>query len=398
MQTIEKHMDTFTREDLHNLLEDRPGPCVSLYMPTEKQSPETQQNPIRFKNLVNRTRELLKESDMKADQINNLLRPLEPILDDPTLDYWQYMSKGMAVFLTPDAYLSYRLPHAFNEMAYVGDHFHIRQILPLTADGDRFYLLALDQGGVHLLRGNRYQIGEVDTGEMPTSLAEVLRFDDFERQLQLHSTSGKVEKQGQSDFMYHGHGTAGDEATQRENLLRFMKALDNGICELLDTERTPLILAGTDALRGYYRQANNYRNLLKEDIDTHPEGLNERELHHRAWAIIEPRTRKAYHEAVDLYHQLEGNQPERAASSLETIVPAACFKRVDTLFIPSGVQCWGRYDSVNDELVEHEERQAGDQDLFNEAALYTVAYGGTVYSTDPDTIPTDTGQAAILRF
>ena len=45
-------MDSVTIDDLKALIEREGGPCVSLFMPTHRAGAETQQDPIRFRNLL----------------------------------------------------------------------------------------------------------------------------------------------------------------------------------------------------------------------------------------------------------------------------------------------------------------------------------------------------------
>lgn len=54
-------MKPFTIQELRLLLASRPGPCISLFLPTHRHHPGTEQDPIRFKNLLGTARGLLGE-------------------------------------------------------------------------------------------------------------------------------------------------------------------------------------------------------------------------------------------------------------------------------------------------------------------------------------------------
>jgi hypothetical protein len=45
-------MKMLNRKELKGLVENPKGPCVSIFMPTHFKGPETQQDPIRLKNLL----------------------------------------------------------------------------------------------------------------------------------------------------------------------------------------------------------------------------------------------------------------------------------------------------------------------------------------------------------
>src|ERR1700746_2069845 len=45
-----------TIRELQTLLTPRPGPCISLYLPTHRRLPQAKQDPVRFKNLCERSK------------------------------------------------------------------------------------------------------------------------------------------------------------------------------------------------------------------------------------------------------------------------------------------------------------------------------------------------------
>src|SRR5215216_4235962 len=55
--TRESTLSAVTREEIQNLLQNPGRPCVSIYMPTFRAGVETQQNPIRLKNLLRSVQE-----------------------------------------------------------------------------------------------------------------------------------------------------------------------------------------------------------------------------------------------------------------------------------------------------------------------------------------------------
>lgn len=67
----------FSSRDLDLLTAPSEGPCVSIYAPMVEAGPETRQNRVRFKNLLQGAEELLhKRYEMKAEARSELLEPL----------------------------------------------------------------------------------------------------------------------------------------------------------------------------------------------------------------------------------------------------------------------------------------------------------------------------------
>lgn len=393
MQKVEKHIDIFTNEELQKLIREQNAPCISLYMPIEQQAVQTRQNPIRFKNLMTEIEKHLSAAGFDQQQIDRLL---SPIGEDRSLDFSGAMSDGLALFVTPGLYRSYRVPHMFQEFVFVGDHFHIRRILPLVTEEEQFYVLALNQEQVKLFRGSRYQLGEVDLGDVPQSLSDALKYDEFERHVQFHSTDNAPRQN--SDAQFHGQGTAANDSIQKEQILRLFQTLDNAITEHLNAEGFPLILAGTDELRGLYHQANHYNKLLDDDIQVNPQALDETDIHQQAWSIVQRLSKTVTTNAIEKFQELAGTGDERASNQLEHIVPSAYYQRVDTLFLPSKGESWGVFLPESGAVAFHEHYQKADQDLLNVAAIYTLQNGGTVHTLPIEQIPGDHHAAAILRY
>ena len=101
---------------------------------------------------------------------------------------------------------------------------------------------------------------------------------------------------------------------------------------------------------------------------------------------------------LDTYHHLAGSGDQRAAQAIETIAPAAYFQRVDTLLMSSTSVQWGAFDAEANQVELHPDRQPGDQDLIDFAAIHTLRNGGAVYSLDPSELPAGAQLAAILRY
>ena len=49
---------------LRELAEKTQGPLVSIYLPTHKSSPENKQDPLRFKNLLNKAEEKFEDTEL----------------------------------------------------------------------------------------------------------------------------------------------------------------------------------------------------------------------------------------------------------------------------------------------------------------------------------------------
>jgi hypothetical protein len=373
-------------------MDERGTLCVSLYMPTHRSGASMQQDPIRFKNLLKQAEERLIESGLRRTEAQENLRGAQRLLDDSA--FWKHRSDGLAVFASPETLTSYRLPYSFSQLVVVTDRFHVKPLLTLLSGDGRFYILAFSQKQVRLLQGSRHSVAELELENLPKSVAEALGEEEREKQLQYH-TAGRG-----GGPIFHGHGGGGtDDSVHKKDLLRYFKRIDKGLQDLVREERAPLVLAGVDYLHPIYREANTCAELVDGGIVGNPDGLSASELHERAWTILEPFFAQEQERAAAQYLERLGS--ERASRDLKEIIPAAFHGRVESLFVAVGVQQWGRYESEVGDVELHDDREPGDQDLLDLAAVETLAHAGDVYAVDPTHVPGAEGNgpvAAVFRY
>jgi hypothetical protein len=388
-------MDILTRAELEQLMRKEQQWCVSIYMPTHRTGTDAQQDPIRLKNLLREAEKQLSAQGIGRREVQNMLDPASMLLQDS--NFWQHQSDGLAIFISSNRVRRYRLPLNFEEFVAVMDHFHIKPLLPLFTGDGQFYILALSQNEARLLLGTRYSISEVDIGQVGGSLAEAIPSVNHQMSLQLHSSGSTGGMSGSGSVTFHGQGGGSDESAEHE-LLRYFRLVSDGLTEFLQGDRVPLVLAGVEYLLPIYKKANTYPNLIDKVIKGNPDLLRMDELHKSAWDILGPHFQAAQAEAVAYYQQLAGQASERVAGTLEKIVPAASNGRVETLFIAPGVQQWGVFNPITNEIELHSQQEAGDEPLLDLAAVQTYLKGGIVYAVEPEKVPGGTSAAAVLRY
>src|SRR5450759_2963355 len=277
-------MDILTRTELEQLMRKEQQWCVSIYMPTHRTGAETQQDPIRLKNLLGEAEKHLSARGVRTRDVQIMLEPVSKFLQDSY--FWQHQRDGMAIFLASNRVRRYRLPLNFEEFVVVMDHFHIKPLLPLFTGDGQFYILALSQNEVRLLNSTRYSVSEVDIGQVVGSLDEAIPSDDHQVNLQLHTSGAAGGMTGDGSVTFHGQG-GGSESAKNE-LLRYFRLVADGLTEFLQEDKVPLVLAAVEYLLPIYKEANTYPNLIDMVIKGNPELLSADELHKRAWDIIRP--------------------------------------------------------------------------------------------------------------
>lgn len=382
-------MMTLSRDELKTLMGKHQGLCISIFMPTFRTGAESQQNQIRFKNLLRTAEEKLLGQGLRPQEIKTLLEPAQALTGNVL--FWRKQSDGLAFFLCSDLFRSFCLPAAFDELITVADHFHIKPLLPLFGSDKRFYILALSQKEIRLLEGTERSIQEIELESVPRSLAEALQYDEFGKQVRFRAGSAGG---GDHSAMVSGHGAEIDD--NKENLLKYFRLIDRGLHDLLRDERAPLILAGVEYLFPIYREANTYAGLIEEGIPGNPQGISAEALHRAALKIGSPYFKKAELDAVAQYRQSSGTG--LASSNLQEIIPAAVHGRVGILLVASGRQQWGSFDPESGNVERHEKAEAASKDLLEVAAIQTFLNGGTLFMMPPEKMPDMVDLAAVFRY
>ncbi len=378
--------------DLKALINSPKGLCVSIYLPTQRAGKEISQNPIRFKNLLRDAARQLRAGGMGENDVDRFLKSAQRLTE--STKFWQHQSDGLAVFICPDDFKYYRLPHKFDELVVVTGRFHIKPLLSIFGSEGRYYILALSQKTVRLFQATHHGASEVDLGDVPRSLEEALKYELPEKQLQFRTEGPR--RGGSRDAMFYGTGDSDPDV--KNAILRYFQAVDKGVRDKLKEDLSPLVLAAVDFLIPIYRKASKYPGIVESSVKGNPDSISADELNEKAWEIIKPHFQKAREESAAKYRSLRDTGSKLATNDLKDIVRAAYHGRVESLFVPVGVYKWGRFDPGDDGVHLHEKEKPGDQDLLDFAAVHCFLNKGAVFAVRPDSMPDETAIAAVFRY
>lgn len=145
-----------------------------------------------------------------------------------------------------------------------------------------FYLLTLDLKKVRLFKASKDKIDELFLADIPKSLKEAIGKDEFEKQLQAHTSTGQASRN--SKAIYHGHGVGTNH--YKDSILSFFRRIDKGLNKILQEKDLPLVIAGVDYLLPIYKKANKYLNIINKGIIGSPERIDLKELQRKSLPIV----------------------------------------------------------------------------------------------------------------
>lgn len=384
-------MDNITTSDLRSLMAHRVAQCVSIYLPTHPAGLQSAQDAVRLKNLVERAESLLESHGMRAPEARELVRRVRELPQDEL--FWMQRSQGLALFISSESFLKYRLPYSFDEEVQVNRRFHVKPLLPLLSGDVRYFVLVLNQTKPRLLRGSRYGVEAVEVATMPGPIGEALNYVEADRGSQVHSAArgGVRAKQG---GVFHGQGGIPD--TAKDELAQYLRLIDQAVQAALRGEKAPLVLVGVDYVIPMFRSVCRYAQVLPEAVPGNAEHWGEQTLHEKSWPIVERVAATNRQEAAARFLDLLGTG--KASDNLSEIVPASAVGKVECLLLDPQARQWGAYDAHNNKAEIREAPWPGDEDLIDFAAFETLNNRGSVFTLPKAQMPTKSSVAALFRY
>lgn len=383
-------MNRFSLSEIKDLA-SAGGPCLSILLPLDTAREQSVQNGIRIKNAIETAKSLLAEKAVTAEQSRQLLTPLPDLAREA--HEWSGSHKGLAIFRSADIFLAFRVPRELPESVSVGDHFNLVPLLPLLNADPIFYILALSQRHIRLLRCNSHSSEEV---ALPDSTPKTL-WEDKQSDQPDHDQNNMASGGPSTGSM---RGVISTTNTDREDrgqyLMHFYKHVDKGVAELLKAEGAPLVIAGVDYETALYRRENSYPHLVEQSVHGAADGLKGGELHKRALEAVQPYFEGPLTQVLARYEKQAGG--DKSSTTVKEIVKGAFDGRVSDLILAEGAQYMGNFDQATDSVQGHKKPLPGDEDLLNAAAAQTVLHAGNVFVVPPNKIPHGAPAIALFRY
>jgi hypothetical protein len=383
-----------TREDLVSLSDPKPGLAVSFYLPTQRAGKPTRENSIRMKNRIIEVRQQLDGRGWDPKDIDELLAPALDLLED--YDFWQHQKDGLAMFMADGEEHRLQVERDLPDLSVVGSRFHLKPLIPVINEQEKFYVLAASLGKTRLFEVDRLSAQELDLPEdTPRSLAQALRFtdEDPDPTVRHHLSSRGTSREAEASSF-----GSGPEAPDRKmEILTFFRMLDNGVREVLAGTGRPLLFMGVDYLHPLFKEANHYPHLVEGDwVKGNPDQWSADEIGRLAWDTLKARFDQPRRDAEARYVEMEGTGS--TGEDLEEVINAGRDGRIDTLFVALDQQHWGTYDEDARTIGNAEPTSADAEELIDRAAVEALRTGAAVYPVPAAQVPSGKEVAAIYRY
>lgn len=382
-------MTSSPSDSLLALLEQPAPPCLSLYQPTFRRPPENQQDPIRFRNLVRKLEESLREHYPEPD-IRRLLEPFAALAGDR--DFWNHTRGGLAVLAATGVFRVITLQRPVPELAVVADSFHLKPLLRDAQSADRYHVLSVSREAIRLFEGSRDVLDEIDPAPgVPRTITDALG----EELTDPHVTMASHRAGSSAVTTHYGQGSRKDELDRDTE--RFFRAVDRAVLEHhSQPSHLPLILAALPQHHAAFRHVSHNPFLVTEGIDINADALPIEALCARAWAVMEPRQLATLADLVDQFRAAQSKG--RGTDDLGGIAAAAAAGRVAVLLVEADRVVPGRLDRASGRIDFAPLARPDVDDLLDDLGELVLAKKGRVVVLPAGQMPATSGAAAMFRF
>lgn len=387
-------MNQITREQVITFLVEQQPPCISLYLPTHRRHPENQQDPIRFRNLLQTLEKTLSQK-FPQRKMEEVLTKLQSFAHDT--QFWNHRTDGLAILCSSEGFQIFDLQRPVEELLVVADSFHMKPLLRELQSTDRYQLLALNRHGAKLYEGNRHALDEVDLTNIASTIEEALGEELTEQHLTVASYGAGAARAGGGGATpsIHAHGDKTDEVDSDRD--RFFRSIDRSILEQYSRPSgLPLMLAALPEYHEPFHAVSHNPFLMADGIKKNPDSLRCDQLCIEAWHVIEPHVKLLLSKRVEAFHT--AHSQHLGASDLADIAQALIAGRVGVLMVEADRQIPGKLDHVSGSIKFLNLDATDTDDLLDDFAELTLKMGGEVMIVSAEQLPSKSGAAAIYRY
>ena len=381
----------FSKDQFDELQKTRHFPCVSFYLPIQKESQELRQGPIRLKKMVKATEDTLREKGLRTPDIERLTKPVRELFDDAL--FWSYQDESLALFFSENGLKVIKLPIAVDESVTIADRFMVRPLLRLLGRDGHYYMLWLSLSTPQLFRCTFQDMEEIQLSGLPESLKAVIDTYSQQKQLTHHSNAARGAAGGS---VYGSSDSVKD--MEKGRIEEYFRQIDAVLRKQLGNDKAPVVLACVDYLDPFYRGVTHLPKLMDGHISGAPDTLKRDILLRQGWELARPAFDEDKANALTVCQNLLGTP--RVIEDIRLILPAAQHRQIDTLFLLRSVQAYGKSDPATGRVVLTEDRQPefGEEELYDQAAMQTLQHGGQVFILEPGEMPEQAESLAVLRY
>jgi len=383
-------------DDIVDVLKRCGGMRISLFLPITTVVADANQNVTLAKDLRNQAFDQLMDNGLEPRKAKLYLEPIDKLIEEPQQLLRPTATVGL--YIDESSTFLIDIPYSVPAQVTVGNRFTLKPLLPLLQCNSKFTIVCLNQGQLAVYTASRLSIKCITLQDMPTSIADLAKFDDPEKTLQGHvvNQGPAAGRAGSSPVAgMHGHGLPSElKETQARQLFN---CAANAVKKFLANERSPIVVFGVDKNIGLFTSAVDWSEHAIIDVHQDPHKWANAEILARANEAMMPYWQAALQEKVENIEQAI-NKDNGIVDTGKCVV-AAANGRVEMACVATDQTEPGICQPEQMEVKFVKEAGAGcAHDLLDTIAFETIQHGGEVLALPAEKIPGPGNTSAIVRF
>ncbi|MFP4260762.1 MAG: hypothetical protein ACLFS1_06740 [Opitutales bacterium] len=383
-------------DEIEAIARQRGGLCVSMYLPVRKSAPESEQNPLRLRELLETAHQKLEAYGMSPENARDVLQPVASLVDSP--EELLISGEALAFLIDKESARRIELPYSTAPGCRVSNQFAIKPLLPLLQWNPGYTAVCINRGEIRVFRGNRVAIEAVEVPDMPKKLEDITGIDDPEKSLQ-HHTAKTVSAEGAPGSapvpQMHGHGLPSDMEDMQFD--RFFRSVSKALHSYLSGREDSLILFGVEENVGLFQSMNEWkeRTVLSKKEDPHQ--WDAPRIKEEALKLLKPLADAKMESYLDRLN--EARNKGNGLFKLGQCALAAATGRIELAAVDEDREVDGicGLDTMKVDIFTEGDAPC-THDLYDFIASETIRHGGEVCVLDALVIPGEGGVAATVRF
>ncbi len=369
------YVDIPTHADLVSLATERTPAAVTICLPTTPVSRETGADRIALKNMAREAADQLAAAGHDKREIAAIGDILADIEEDD--QFWSHQAHSLVIFATPTGARTFRVPNALTALVEVADRFHVKPLLRAVTFPNGAYVLALAEGGVHLLEiSPDLPVSVVSVPGLPKDAASAV---------------------GVSSLSVRTESRRSDSASgQRARLVSCCRQVDRALRPLLSGQHVPLFLAADPALGAIYRTVNSYPHLAGFGIDQTPDPLTDTVIADATRPLLDRLYAEELAAIRDEFDRRANSG--RATTDISSAARAATMGAIATLLVDIDTTVPGTVDEESGAVSFADAETASNYGIVDEIARRALLSGARVLGVRAVDLPSAEPLAAILRY
>ncbi|MFC0179639.1 baeRF3 domain-containing protein [Thorsellia kenyensis] len=364
------HIDLPCVSEISQLANENADACVSIFLKTSPLREELHSSKVELSNLVKTAVQKLEAINLDKRRLAAITEQLDDLLADDS--FWRLHSSALAVFVTADKLVTYRLPNEITSRVEVSSTFYIKPLLRSLTFSHSADILVLTENSVRLIEFfENGQAVEENIAELPSKgMHALLANPDGMGQVAMHKESAR--------------------------LTQYVRYINQVLRPYYLQNNQPLILVATDHIAALFKKHCNLPNLIQTHVNLSADNTSVAELVELARPVL------ALHHKAQLDAALalvaERQNQNRTAFDLSDIARKVTFGAVDTLLVDIDASIPGRI-CAEGKVTTYDASSAEKGDVIDEITKRALETGAKVVAVRKEDLPQGANSVvAVLRY